>query len=464
MSQYFYSTLPTSPVQQAFEHIEWNAPIAVSKPEQNLLVAAEENPLEYTIADYGDAFAYARLLLKVLDQVTMILSDDTSSTNNFTVRQLSLFDQQARVLDEEAALQYYDDDKLGVVTHYLICRLCDFIGILVVDKKTTTRKISSPVRMLTIFYNNYQLLDDWKPLLRLLLRGNRDTDTFVQRGAAICLMYILRAGFQGVDSIHNNPQGKGGQFLGQPVVQLELTDKATQQDNLRRMEDALQSLISWLTSNLQSSNGTSLGVITPTLMVLSSCRMARIAFCRAGGIGYLSRHLSRQKFFNTSSSSTKTISSVSVQHLYELCFCLWTMTFDCLRNDDETTFMRQNFLRDGTIGILAKLVSSAPREKVTRLALASLCNLAQLPDNENIVQAMISCNLLKSVQLLHERQWTDADIADGKNDMSCHVLLSTRERKSISVSELLFFFSSFLLFFFCQNRFAVIRDNFIAKL
>lgn len=410
-------------MSKAFPFIEWNAPIAVSKPEQALLKSAEANPLEYTIAEYGDAFAYARLLLKVLDQVTG--PSNPGRVSELTLEGSSLLGQG---LDEEEALEYLQDDKTGVVTHYLISQLYDMIGLL------TERPARAPVQISNLFYQNDRLLDDWRPLLRLLYRPG---DPYSQRGAALCLMYILKAGCRENES-----------------------------KKIPMVEETLQSLVSWLTSRLQSSHSASLGVITPTLVVLGSCPTARVIFDQAGGVGYLTRHLrpklgtmtSRKYtaptspnsnrlrrlngissasasasasanpngvnvfatvFSGTPSSPTTTTkkrsnslslsSSVSAQQLYELCFCLWTMSYEIHNNEN----IRLHFSRDGVVPALADLIAAAPREKVVRLSLSTLRRLAQ-QEPAMFIPEMIGCRVLKSVILLREqKQWTDQDIDDG---------------------------------------------------
>lgn len=406
MPHFSHPCISQSPVQNAFPFIEWNAPIALSRPEQALLQSAEETPLEYTLAEFGDTFAYARLLLKVLDQVT-------GPSNPGRVSELPLDVAAGQGLDDEEALQYLAEDKTGVVTHYLISKLYEMMGLL------TERPSHSPVQISTIFYQHNKLLEDWRPLLRLLYRPG---DPYSQRGAALCLMYILQAGC------------RDDRYEKIPMV-----------------EETLQSLVSWLTSRLQSSHATSLGVVTPTLLVLGTCRTARIVFDNAGGIGYLARHLrpktgtltakrlfgqpspqaklrrpssnisnggsnhSTNGIFNGSITPPRKYSGsslyghVSVQQLYELCFCLWTMTYECGDSED----VRHHFARDGAIPALADLVAAAPREKVVRLALASLRSLAQV-DSKLFVPEMIACRLLKSVNLLREqKQWSDPDILEG---------------------------------------------------
>ena len=87
--------------------------------------------------------------------------------------------------------------------------------------------------------------------------------------------------------------------------------------------------------------------------------------------------------------------------------------------------VRADFAKDGLpVMALVELVSSAPREKVVRVALAALRNLATCsadinpePDTPRIdskvfLGEMIACGLMKAIGLLQDRQFTDPDIAD----------------------------------------------------
>lgn len=184
------------------------------------------------------------------------------------------------------------------------------------------------------------------------------------------------------------------------------------------VEEPLQAVVSWIASQLQSSSGTSLSLIMPSLMTLMACPEARIMFQNGGGIGYLSRHLRRP---NGNAKRSKT-AGASVQQLYELCYCLWTLTYEL----DSSEAARAHFARDGAVGALVDLVAEAPREKVVRVAIAALRNLAtctadaSITTGKRIVNAsyflteMIGCGLIKSIERMKERQWTDPDILEGK--------------------------------------------------
>jgi V-type H+-transporting ATPase subunit H len=188
-------------------------------------------------------------------------------------------------------------------------------------------------------------------------------------------------------------------------------------------ESVLESFVSWMTARLQSSTMRALSVVTPSLTVLLVSRDAREIFNKAGGIGYIARHLRVRK----TQSDTKQIGvGASVQQLYELCYCLWLMSFDC----GDSQVIRNHFHRDGAVPALVDLVAAARREKIVRLALSTLRNLAvckadvhagsltkRAMTGSMFLTEMISCGLLKWIDLMKERQWKDADLIEGKSPL-----------------------------------------------
>lgn len=248
--------------------------------------------------------------------------------------------------------------------------------------------------MTSTFFENGKLFDDWRPLLRVLHLGG-EGDPFAQRGASLCLAYILLVGCPsqcGSDQYYSSVQ------------------------------EPLQALLSWILSQLQSSSGSSVSLVTPTLTALANCTEARHMFAENGGIGYISRHLKRNKQTNPRKKDT----GASVQQLYELCFALWTMTYEC----NSSFSVRSSFARDGAVKSLCDLIKSAPREKVIRVALSSLRNLAECKsdgtdpagkkpiDGALFLNEMISCGLMKQIDLMKERKWSDEDIQEGKSSCS----------------------------------------------
>lgn len=170
-------------------------------------------------------------------------------------------------------------------------------------------------------------------------------------------------------------------------------------------------------------------------MILMSSTEGRQIFAASGGIKYLSRQLrQREKKLSPSTSlpqGTERRANSSVQQLYELTFCLWCLTYE-LNNFAD---VRADFARDGLpVMALVEMVSSAPREKVVRLALAALRNLAICSadihpepvspriDSKVFLGEMIACGLMKAIVLLRERQFTDPDMLDDVE--SLHKLLT----------------------------------------
>jgi len=136
--------------------------------------------------------------------------------------------------------------------------------------------------------------------------------------------------------------------------------------------------------------------------VLVKSELGREEFGRNGGVGYVARHL-RGKGEGE---------KIGAQTTYELGFCLWTMTYSPL--------LRSDFQSSDCIPILCSLVTSAQREKVVRVAVASLVNLTkgnmgiegegEVGLEKQFIESMIGCGLLKTVKNMMERQWADPDI------------------------------------------------------
>eukprot|EP00956_Cyclotella_meneghiniana_P019117 scaffold32495_cov78-Cyclotella_meneghiniana.AAC.1 len=375
--------LPASPVALAFPGIQWDPmqKLRLTSPEKHILRSAEANPIDYTLCDAEQSMTYAKALLKVLAEASGA-SGPSSKVS-----------RQKESLNEEDALGMLYTDPMGVVTHYAITKLYDVVQCL------REKKISSGVSLGSTFYNeDGNLIDEWRPLLRVLHLGGGG-DAFAQRGAAYCLTFILMAG----------------------CASQRYTTNPLQKMNHSSVKEPLAALISWITSQLQSSASSSLSLVTPTLTALMSCPEARILFADSGGIGYLSRHIR-----NGCRGTKQRVSggTASVQQLYELCFCLWTLTYEC----NNSSSIRATFARDNAVNSLVDLVSTAPREKVVRVALSALRTLACCTGNFTVssgdsssrkeitsatfLNEMIGCGLIKYIDQMKERQWTDPDIVD----------------------------------------------------
>lgn len=384
--------LPPSPVALAFPHIQWDplGSLRLTAQETALLRMAETNPIEYTLADSRDASMYARVLLKLLAEAAAagaVTGEVSKITTSCT---------------EEQALDALDADPLGVVVHYAITKLHSIISTLM---------DGSSVTVSTVFYvgKDGVLVDQWKALLRVLNKGGKG-DAFAQSGAALCLALILITSCPSVQQQAKSMLGKDGKPV--KVRPVSYTSAV----------EPLEALTAWIVSQLKSSSSQTVGLAIPAMSALMGPTESRLLFAASGGIKYLSRQLrSGGKKTSKAESQSKT-SSASVQQLYELTFCLWTMTYEL----NGSYSIRADFAKDGAaVQALTELVTIAPREKVVRVALSALRNLATCTANDDpgpagtpkvdssvFLTDMIACRLMKAIEFLRDRQFTDPDILD----------------------------------------------------
>lgn len=378
-----------SPVALAFPHIQWDplSSLRLTAQETALLRMAETNPIEYTLADSRDASMYARVLLKLLSEAA------TAGAGFGTVSTIT------KPCDEETALSALDDDPLGVVCHYAITKL---------HKIITTLMTGSGVTVGTVFYvaKDGVLVDQWKALLRILNKGGRG-DVYAQSGAALCLALIL--------------------VTACPSMQTAAKDNSvkTRSASYASAVEPLEALTAWIVSQLKSATGSNIGIAVPAMTALMAATETRHLFSASGGIKYLARQLrasSKKSPTGNEQSSGVGTGNATVQQLYELTFCLWCMTYEL----NGSPNIRADFAKDGAaVEALTIMVSTAPREKVVRVALSALVNLANctaeeapepagmtLVDGSVFLTDMLACKLLKSIQFLEDRQFTDPDIVE----------------------------------------------------
>jgi len=396
--------MPPSPVAAAFRHIQWDplSSLRLTPQETALLRMAETNPIEYTLGDARDATMYVRVLLKLLAEASF----------NGPGTVAHIVDQ----CNENRALDALDADPLGVVTHYAIAKLHTILTTL-----SSPWAAENGVSIENVFYAGTEgdLIEQWKSLLRVTSKGKGDS--YAQRSAALCLAQILVAACPSQRGSFLAPIAGGGRVVATSRV-----------PSYASAIEPLEALTAWVISQLKSSNSITVGTTIPAIMTLMSTTEGRQIFAASGGIKYLSRQLrQREKKKASLLLGAERKANSSVQQLYELTFCLWCLTYE-LNNFAD---VRADFSKDGLpVMALVELVSSAPREKVVRVALAALRNLAvssadvhpesDLPriDSKVFLGEMIACGLMKAIELLRERQFTDPDIVDDVE--SLHMMLA----------------------------------------
>lgn len=380
-----------SPVAKAFPQIQWDAlgSLKLTAQETALLRMAETNSMDYTLADSRDASMYARVLLKLLAEACSA-GAGTGELSKMT---------EVDVSDEEA-LRALSVDPLGVVSHYALTKLLEILNTLSTGIKGVT--------VATVFYVGKEgvLVDQWKALLRVLNKGGKG-DVFAQKVAALCLTKILVTACPSQRNVGS------------------ATDKARPVQYASAIEP-LEAITAWIVSQLKNASGPLVAICTPAMRVLMDATETRQLYCKSGGIKYMSRQLrvgSKSKSLST--AEKKKFGQASVQQLYEIAFSMWILTYDL----NTSYAIRQDFAKDSlAVSALVDLVSVAPREKVVRVALSSLRNLAtcvgdtdpqpagQTPiDGKFFLSEMIACGLMKAITHLRERQFTDPDLVEDVN-------------------------------------------------
>lgn len=189
------------------------------------------------------------------------------------------------------------------------------------------------------------------------LRGLRASDSYIQKSASVGLATLLTA------------------YAGE-----------------------VNSLISWLCEMLQSDTQGATEIAIPALTVLMRRESCRRPFSAKGGIAIIVSVL------------TKLGRNGNAQHLYDLGFCLWTLSLD------DTSDISA-YLSSGAITILTDLVLAAPSRKVVRMAVATLLNLTTGQD-EGVLTEMLTGGLTKVLEnMIHANAHKQAGDIEVEHDV-----------------------------------------------
>jgi V-type H+-transporting ATPase subunit H len=148
-----------------------------------------------------------------------------------------------------------------------------------------------------------------------------------------------------------------------------------------RCEGNVESLVQWINSKFSSPAGGTWEIAAPALSMVARKDAARKLILSAGCVG------------NVVSVLTRLGVNGNAQHVYELCFILWTMSLGCESAD------LPSFLSAGTIRVLYDLCSSAPSRKVVRMAMATLANLART-ENPDVLTEMLTAGLDRQLETM----------------------------------------------------------------
>ena len=132
----------------------------------------------------------------------------------------------------------------------------------------------------------------------------------------------------------------------------------------------IDALVQWINSKLASPAAGAWEIAAPAMGMVARRDSARKMIVATGGVGHVAALLSRVGV------------NGNAQHLYELCFILWTMALGTEASDVPS------FLAAGAVKVLFDLCSSAPSRKVVRMAVAALANLAASESPEVLTEML----------------------------------------------------------------------------
>lgn len=160
-------------------------------------------------------------------------------------------------------------------------------------------------------------------------------------------------------------------------------------------EQHIATFIDWLVGQLKRPSNTakSVTVSISILAVLLKERGTRNLFLRAGGATLL------PPLLKTSNSPA------NAQLLYELCLCVWQMSF--------TKQAAEALGAAGVVRPLVDIARVAPKEKVFRIALSALRNLINYENlHTRLASEMVEAGLQKVVATRKLQTWGDEDIVE----------------------------------------------------
>ena len=162
---------------------------------------------------------------------------------------------------------------------------------------------------------------------------------------------------------------------------------------LTAREGNINSLITWINSKLQSTSNGVWDMALPALCVLSRAQSTRTALLNAGILTNVVNILNRIGV------------NGNPQHIYELCFLLWTLSLG------ETDL--NAYLSSGAIPLIIEYLAAAPSRKVTRVIIATLRNLSTT-ENDKVISEMLTAGLMRMVENIAAsnsiKQMADVDV------------------------------------------------------
>ncbi|KAK2179909.1 hypothetical protein NP493_466g00003 [Ridgeia piscesae] len=151
--------------------------------------------------------------------------------------------------------------------------------------------------------------------------------------------------------------------------------------------------LTWLKDQMKIHNNEYLQTVVRCLQMMLRIDVYRHAFLKVDGITTLLLLLSGK---------------LSFQIQYQLCFCVWVLTFNPTIAEKISKF--------NLIPTMADILNESVKEKVIRIILATFRNLLEKPQERELLRdnalSMVQCKVMKHLGLLEGRKFDDPDIVE----------------------------------------------------
>ncbi|KRX61307.1 putative V-type proton ATPase subunit H 2, partial [Trichinella sp. T9] len=174
--------------------------------------------------------------------------------------------------------------------------------------------------------------------------------------------------------------------------------------------------LTWLKDRLRTPGNEYIHTTARCLQMLLRIEEYRFAFVNIDGISTILSTLAGRANF---------------QLQYQLIFCIWCLTF--------SPDIAEKMHRLGVISTIAEVVSETSKEKVIRIALATLRNLLEKPEDasiarENAIQ-MVQCKITKTLDLLMSKTVDDQEFTEDMEFLADRLQSSVQDLSPVHKSE-----------------------------
>jgi len=168
-------------------------------------------------------------------------------------------------------------------------------------------------------------------------------------------------------------------------------------------EAHISDILRWCNDKLR--NPAEVAIALEGLQTLLRNDHIRVIFSQEDGLGKL--------------CSVLKISNLSSQLIYETLYCLWLMSYN--------KEISESFTKTNVIARIVEILKTLQKEKVIRVGLATLVNIANKGENNH---QMIEAKISRVLDLFNQKRWADDDLVSDLEYLTKLVAQTTSEMSS----------------------------------